>query len=323
MKIAQLFEFSPLLEIIVKNIYWRVKPINKYLDKLKGRSKRAQNVKPNEVNIEFDEIINVLVGYGVREGDILIIHSSMGALKATGLSEKEIITQLKQLVGESGTLAMPSIPIIKNEPSGLNMLDESKYSGTFEYNVQKSPPWTGSLPKALAKFDGAIRSRHPFNTMTAYGMHASDMMCRNVEGDLPTPCGINSSWEYCYRNGAKIIGIGVDLAHSLTMIHLAEDLFESSWPIKNWYRIRSFKIIDGIYEAIINVRQRRHTWSIFYAERSFSRDLYKNKIAKNTCVYGLNISYCDSKKLINYLNSKKRQAYPYKIPFMRILTKLL
>jgi len=321
MQVSGLFRYSPLLEILVKNLYWRVKPVYNYFEKIKKENKRISNT--NVSTIKFEEIEKLLIGYGVCKGDILIVHSSMSVLKATGLTEKEIIVRLKQLVGDSGTLAMPSIPIIRNEPSGLDMLDERNYASTLEYNVQKSPPWTGSLPKALIKFNGSIRSRHPLNTLTAYGPHAKKMMRGNLEGNLPTPCGVGSSWEYCYRNGAKLIALGVDLAHNLTMIHLAEDLFESSWPISNWYRTRSFKIVDGTYEVIVNVRQRRHTWSIFYAERSFSRDLYKHEIAKYDCIDGLEISYCESDKLINYLNTRKSQAYPYKIPFMNIISKLL
>jgi len=323
MRISKLFEFFPLLEIAVKNLYWRVKPFHRYLNKIKKKKKRPVSSNSIDTSLNFDKIIDVLIGFGVCEGDILIINSSMKALRATGLNEKEIIIRLKLLVGDSGTLAMPSIPIIKNEPSGLEMLDETKYSDTLEYNVRKSVPWTGSLPRILARFDGAIRSRHPFNTITAYGPHAGEMMQENLKYELSTPCGRGSSWEYCYKNGAKIIAIGVDLAHSLTMIHLAEDLFESAWPIKTWYRNRSFKIIDGTHEAFVKVRQRRHTWSIFFAERSFSRDLYNNDIAKHDCIDGLDVSYCESEKLIAYLNSKKSHAYPYKIPFMNILSKYL
>jgi aminoglycoside 3-N-acetyltransferase len=323
MQITKLFEYSPLFEILVKNLYWRVGLVHNYLEKIKNKNRKKRTSAATEKSIDFDKIEEALIRNGVSKGDILIVHSSMSSLKATGLTEKEIIIRLKALVGESGTIAMPSIPIIKNEPSGLDMLDETKYAAIFEYNVQKSPPWTGSLPKALAKFDGAVRSRHPLNTMTAYGLHAEDMMRRNLEGYLPTPHGLGSSWDYCYKNGAKIIMLGVDLAHSITMIHLAEDLFESSWPIKNWNRTRSFKIIDGTYTAEVKVRQRRHTWSVFYAERSFSRDLYKNGIAKHECIDGLDISYCESDKLISYLNSRKSEAYPYRIPFMNILSKFL
>lgn len=323
MQLTKLFEYSPLFEIIVKNIYWRIEPVHNYLEKIKNKNSKRRSAAIVDKEISFDKIEKALINNGVREGDILIVHSSMSSLKATGLTEKEIITRLKALVGDSGTLAMPSIPIIKNEPSGLDMLDERKYSATFEYNVQKSPPWTGSLPKALAKFDGAVRSRHPLNTMTAYGPHADDMMRRNLEGDLPTPCGPGSSWEYCYKNGAKIIMLGVDMAHSITMIHLAEDLFESLWPIKSWYRTRSFKITDGAYEECVNVRQRRHTWSVFYAERSFSRDLFRDGIAKHENIDGLDLAFCESDKLITYLNSRKSEAYPYRIPFRSILSRLL
>ena len=33
------------------------------------------------------------------------------------------------------------------------------------------------------------------------------------------------------KHGAKIVAMGADLAHSLTMIHLAEDLKGNDWPV--------------------------------------------------------------------------------------------
>ena len=316
--LSKLFEYSPLLEITLKNLVWRIGWLYRLGERLSGRKTRGHHAKSAR-RINFDRIIECLASWGVGEGDILIVHSSMAALKSTRLTEREIIGRLRDLVGSSGTLAMPAIPKISGEPIGLDMLDERNYESVFEYDVQKSLPWTGQLPKVLMKCEGSRRSRHPLNSMVALGPHAEPMMHGNLEYELPTACGRGSSWENCYKHSAKIVALGVDLAHSLTMIHVAEDAFESAWPVKNWYRIRTYRIIDGDFRRTVRVRERRHTWSIFYAERSFSRDMRQLGIASDCVVDGLPIAYCASSQLVEYLNSRKNQAYPYRIPFLAFL----
>ncbi len=44
---------------------------------------------------------------GVKEGDAVLVHSSMKAL-GTKLSPEEVIDVLQEAVGESGTLLMPA-----------------------------------------------------------------------------------------------------------------------------------------------------------------------------------------------------------------------
>src|SRR5437867_1997900 len=83
------------------------------------------------------------------------------------------------------------------------------------------PPrtWTGVLPTDLMKVPGAKRSLHPLNSVVAHGPHAEDMLRDNLTGERPFACGPGSSWDYCRQHAAKVVALGVDMAHSLTMIH--------------------------------------------------------------------------------------------------------
>ena len=312
-----LFTKVPALEVMARLAYWRVKPLHALGELL--RKRMATRVKQQQLAgpptpIDFEKVRDAIRSLGASEGGILIVHSSFNALKPTGLTPKEVIAGLRGLVGPAGTLAMPAIPIIRGEPQGEAKFDDAAYDKVFEYNPQSTRIATGALPKALMGLPGAARSRHPGNSMVAVGRSAEAMMRDNLAGDRPSPCGPGSSWEYAYRHDARIVAIGIDLVHSLTMIHVAEEAFADRWPIGNWYRERRFVIRDSAGDQPITIRERRHGWSQFYAERAFSRDLYRAGIAATRVVDGLEIHACSSRALVEFLLNHPRPGYPYVFP---------
>ncbi len=241
----------------------------------------------------------------------MIVHSSGLALKPTGQTPNEICERLLEYLGPEGTLAMPAIPFYREEPSGPKRLTDSICEKKLVYDVRKTPPWTGALPKALMGVAGAIRSRHPLNSMVAVGRHSVSMMHANIDGDRPMACGQGSSWKFCADHNAAIVCFGVDTAHSLTMIHVVEDSWADQWPIANWYRDRIFHVKDGNFETDLTVRERRPRWAINYAERTLQKDLIAHNILKVAHVGGLRIETCDSNALVNFLNKRKSSGYPY------------
>lgn len=306
----------PSAEVGIRLLYWRVAMAREAADFIRAKLKRRAKVTIAEpIPIDFDVIIATLREAGVRPGDILVVHSSFGALKSSGLSPEAIIQQLLALVGPGGTVAMPAIPIIAHEPSGGAKFDDAAYDRVFEYKPWSRRVQTGILPATLMGFPGAARSLHPGNSMVAVGAHAAQMMVGNIAGEAQTPCGPSSAWAYCWRHNAKVVALGVDLVHSLTMIHVAEDCFESSWPIVGWYRHRRYCVKDEDKVTEVVVRERKHGWSQYYAERAFSRDLHVADVSKSWNVDGLPIHLCESATLIDFLRSHPRPGYPYRFPF--------
>ena len=314
--LIKILEDIPLTEVFIRNLYWRSKTINAIINSLlKKHSKKTKHSKSALPNADFSAVVEAIKNLGVYEGDTLIVHSAYGELRHFGLLPKDIIDVLKSIVGEQGTIVMPAIPLFKEEPDAIDRFQNEFYKKIFTYNVNKTRTWTGILPQTLMKIDGAIRSRHPLNTIVALGPDAGEMTRNNLSYEGQTACGEGSSWAYCFRKNAKILMLGVDVAHSLTMIHVAEDLYENEWPVKGWYRSRQFHVIDNEFDEVVTIKERHPKWALFYAEKKFSRDLTRAKIVKIQQVEGLNISLCSSNDLINYLNSRKKSAYPYVIPF--------
>lgn len=304
--LKKLMGVHPSIEMVVRRIYRS--SIFKDILVSKAKRKKQQIIE----SADFKKILEYLELSGIKKGDIVIVHSAYGALKRTGLTPVEIVDGLGSLVGTEGTLAMPVIRKYPESPKEEKALTTSVENILFTYDVQESKVWTGIIPKTLMLKKGACTSRFPLNTLTAIGADAKEMMANNLEGELPTPNGINSAWKFCADRNAWVISIGTDLTHSLTMIHTAEDIKKFDWPIKEWYRKKKFRIIDKDFTCEKIVLERHPRWGMLhFGERKLSRDLISKGIMKTGVVDGVLIEILRSKELIDFLNGKNYNGYPY------------
>lgn len=293
---------SPHVEMIARHLYHFIKPL------IKKSKNKKKTISQKHKNIE--KILDHLKSQGLKEGDILVVHSSFSALKKFGLSPSEIVDQLLKIIGESGTLAMPAIAIYPNELMEKQMKEDELLKQKYIYDVQSTKIWTGALPKVLIKHKSAKRSLHPLNSMVAIGAKASEMMKGN-EDDL-FPNGKKSSWEYCHQKNAFILGLGTDLTHSLTMIHVAEDTKGEKWYIKDWYHDRKFIVKNGDEEREIHVKERKHKWGqLHFGERNLANDLIKNNVLESIFIEDTVVETLRAKSLVEFLDSKNSTGYPY------------
>lgn len=294
---------SPKMEVVLRKLYW-----NNY--KLLNRFKPKSSLKPAEaVKIDFDKIIEHLRSQGIGEGTLLIVHSSYGAIKGSGLSPDEMIDKLLALIGPTGTLAMPVIRHYAEEPPVEQEIKSNLDDVVSIYDVESTPITTGVLPKRLHARPESVTSRFPLNPMCALGPLAKEMMADNINSN--SPHDEHSAWKFCADHNAIIIGLGIDLAHYLTMIHVAEEAY-SGWPIKDWFRKRNFIIKDGDFEMKKTVLERRPQWGMLHlADKLYTKDFKENGILIENTVESTRIGVIESPKLIAYLNSRKAEGYPY------------
>lgn len=297
-----IFSLSPYIEIFFRALYW--KNISFFV-KFKSNKKNKTPLK------DFDKVMDLLKNSGVLEGDILVLHSSFQALEQTKLTPNEVIDRLLCLVGNKGTLVMNSARKFVEDGKYLNYLTHNYNEKATIYNTKKSRVQTGVLPSFMLRHPKAVISRFPLNPIVAIGYKSQKMMENNLI-DFATACGKNSAWKFCVDNDAIVVGIGVDLTHSLTIMHVAEDVLDDKWPIKDWYRERTFKVIDDGFEEKIKVRERRPEWgTLHFAERTLCKDLLNKGILKTIVLDGVLIEVIRAKELIDFLNSKNATGYPY------------
>ena len=309
MNVNRVFAVSPYLEVAARNLYWRSEFLVRKVTSLRAAKKSAEKTQP-PARVSIDRVVEHLAHCGVGPGDILVVHSTYSAI-STGSKPRAVVEALKALVGATGTLVMPAIPRFAEAPKGTKRISADVSALVLDYDPERTRAWTGVLPAEMMKIPGARRSSHPLNSVVAWGPHTDDMLRDNLTGERPLPCGPGSSWNYCRERGATIAALGVDMAHNVTMIHVAEDMLGDRWSVPGWYRDRRFRIKTAHGWEEHTVRERHPRWAMHYAERTLDKDLRREGILKVDLVEGVPIGLLDAKLLVDYLNRRNSTGYPY------------
>lgn len=182
--------------------------------------KRALLEKSNQV-VKKADIEQILIACGIKEGDTIMLHSSLGAMGMVEGGAKSVIDAFMNVIGENGTLAMPAFPAI-----GFNY---DYLSGNPVFDVRNTPSKMGIITETFRKVPGVNRSLHPTDSVCALGKHAIELTQSHF-GQL-TPYNAQSPFYKLCSLGGKIIMLGVDL-NSLTNLHTLEDAVESfKYPV--------------------------------------------------------------------------------------------
>lgn len=309
--VRKIFALSPHIEMIARRLYWG--NVQRLAGKVKKNSRKKRPTERGQPQpFDYLALERYLEDCGAGEGSLLLVHSAFAPFKGRVSGPDEVVEFFFQLIGEDGTLAMPAMPLFKNARPVEEYLSTQPDANVYVYDVQKSRIKTGVLPTALHRRKDSVRSRHPINSMVACGALAEKLMDGNLAGDSPLACGINSSWNRCVEEDALIIGLGTDLTHSLTAIHVAEDVKDAQWPVSNWYVEKKFVIKDNDFEETRVLRERAPRWgALHFGERTLCKDLLASNLLKSTVIDGVIVEVLSAKALIDFLNSRNQRGYPY------------
>lgn len=176
---------------------------------------------------DLEQLRQDLSVLGVKEGDAVLVHSSMKAL-GTDLIPEEVISALQDALGETGTLLMPALTyetVTRDHPV---------------FNSQETPPCIGLLPTVFWKLPGVERSLHPTHSVCTRGALAHRLTVGHQIDD--TAVGPHSPFMQLAVCGGKLLFIG-DILESCTFMHGVEDIVKPPWirelPFPSVY------IVDG------------------------------------------------------------------------------
>jgi len=304
------------LEIIARQTYFRFPALVERFS-----APRSRPAGPPQ-QATLGELRDVLDRLGVRPGALAMVHTSVrGASlvddKAGGRNlispagvAAGLLSLLLDLVGDTGTLVMPTHPAYQDGRRHLSGGEES--DSLVRYDPLKTPCHVGLTNELFRRLPGAQRSMHPLQSVSARGPQASELLQNNLNDSRPLPHGVDSAYYRICQKRGLVVSIGVPLLEYFTLIHTAEDVRDSEWPIRDFFRERRFRVRSGPDEAEWVVRERRPLFARSYCEGQLHRDFLREGILHEGKAGSLRVDFARANEVFEYLMWRnKGNTYPY------------
>jgi aminoglycoside 3-N-acetyltransferase len=148
---------------------------------------------------------------GIKEGDIVIAHSSLKSFGYVEGGADSVIDAFLNIVGSSGTACVPTLTYGPYSPE----------NPPPPFDPHKNPCIVGTIPETFRKRHEAIRSLHPTHSIACIGAKAKEL----TEGHeySETPIGPKSPWGKIADHHGYVLMIGCGTG-PLTMSHGAEEV---------------------------------------------------------------------------------------------------
>ena len=169
----------------------------------------------NELN--KDDVVRSLRASGLKEGDTVMIHSSVSAFGHIIGGVHTIIDAFLEVVGKEGTIMAPAFtrPYMYFEGAHQRQRNFRPFDPKNIDGIS-----TGTLPKVMLRDYGAKRSAHATHSWCAIGKNAE--FCVSSHKLLDSPCGPNNPMEKALSLGGKVVFFGCGVS-SNTFLHYLED----------------------------------------------------------------------------------------------------
>lgn len=172
-----------------------------------------------------EDLIEQFRKCGVAEGQTIFVHTSLKSLGFVVGGAETLIRALLEIVGEEGTLMMPSQTWKNLDPTiGVHWEVPEKYWPIIRenwpaYDKEITPAiGMGVVAEMFRKWPGAKRTNHPARSIAAVGKYAEYI---TEEHDLSNIFGENSPIDKLYKLDGYVLLIGVGYEKN-TSLHLAE-----------------------------------------------------------------------------------------------------
>jgi aminoglycoside 3-N-acetyltransferase len=188
---------------------------------------------------------------GVRAGMQLIVHSSFKAIGKVVGGPTAVILALEAVVGETGTLLMPTFTEKLCDPAeeeNYYPVEEQEFARQHlpGYHSDLTPVdrWIGIIPEIFRKQHGSLRSSHPHLSFAARGACAQALIDDHA---FDYALGEGSPLGKLYRLGGSILLLGAP-KNSNTSLHLAE--YRQNEARKKTRHWRAPVMVDGIRQWV-------------------------------------------------------------------------
>ncbi|MBF5030401.1 MULTISPECIES: AAC(3) family N-acetyltransferase [unclassified Micromonospora] len=200
-----------------------------------------------------DTLTADLRALGLGPGDVVLVHCSLRALGPVDGGPATLAGALRAAVGPSGTVVVPaqtpdnsvSSPAYHAATAGLTDEERLAYEERMPgFDPAVTPSFgVGAFAEHVRRLPGAVRSRHPQTSFSAWGPRAAELMRVH---DLDSHLGERSPLAALEAAGARTLLLGVGYA-TCTALHLAEYRLRRPPPRRPY---RCYVLRDGRRERL-------------------------------------------------------------------------
>lgn len=223
-----------------------------------------------------------LLALGVRPGMALFVHSAFSQMGGIRVTPFELASMLCELVGDQGTVAMPTFPM---RGRSQHYLDRG---ATFD--VRRTPSQSGIVTEVFRRMPGTCRSVHPTHAVAARGGEAA--FVTDDHWRSATPFDEHSPFARLLATGASVLRLGA--FDAMTFRHLADHMLQDRIPLPI-YSDRT--VVVTTIDAAGTVRQmetRAHNPRLNVEHSAVMADLRHTERLRETRIGALPVSLVDA-----------------------------
>lgn len=261
------------------------------------RIKRKNNKLKKLPSLSISQLEDIIRNkLGIKEGDVVLIHSSLGNLNLN-CSPFEVLDLLLKIVGENGTILFPTYPKL----TSLKFLEAEKV-----FNINKTPSYMGILSELARRHPKAVRSLHPTKSVVAIGKYAVELT--NEHSESIYPYGEQSPYYKINNYNGKTIGIGVS-TKNLSCIHCVDDIMKEDFPVMPYdERVFDSTCIDSQGNEKRVSTYAHEIEKMNYNIPNFIKKYVESPICKDIDINGMKFFRADSTKLLEKLLSLAKEG---------------
>ncbi len=273
--------------------------------KKKKRDKERQKlVLQGKVIVETD-IVEQLRKNGLNSGDVAMVHSSLSRLGNVQGGASTVIRALIEVLGDNGTLVMPSFPSLGYTFDYLNK--------NPAFDVRHTPSQMGAITETFRKIKGVKRSMHPTDPVCSIGKETKFLL-KDHYSQL-TPYNQNSPFYKLITLKGKIVLLGTKL-DTVTNFHVMEDLIGNfKFPV---YHKKQFlvKVRDEVgVERMVTTKSHDPAMSKKRKCNELEPAFIKDGIMKRFTIGDANCAIIDAEKMHSWLMEKYKEGITMYTPF--------
>jgi len=155
---------------------------------------------------------------GIDPGMVVFVHSAFDQMGSIAATPFEIASALCELVGENGTVAMPTFPMRGRSQHYLDL--------GLTFDVRRTPSQSGIVTEVFRRMRGTCRSLHPTHPVAARGLHATFVTDSHWRSS--TPFDEHSPFARLLTKGAWVLRLGQ--FDAMTFRHLADHRLQQRIP---------------------------------------------------------------------------------------------